>query len=174
MAEADLYVRLAPYNKRLGQLARRCTLGGRTFVAGEWYTLPADWAKRLNSIRQDSGAPMFEVMDGEEFNATARREMAAAMTAAGLSGLAAQGAAEFPTVTKQKEGPKESAFAGLDKAVGEVNMGGPPAAAVPVDSPAAAPPATSVDVTSADVAPPSQLDDGDDGDGDGDDGEQPY
>jgi hypothetical protein len=93
------------------------------FEAGQWYTLPIVWCDKIKHLQQESGAPYFQIMEADAFNDTARKEMMAAMQAAGLSGLAAQGALpNMPATAKHKDGPRPSAFAGMDKAVSEVAL----------------------------------------------------
>ena len=157
---SDLYVRLEPFNKKTGALARRVTAGGRLFEEGQWYVLPEVWAGKLKNLKQESGASYFQLMSKADFEGTARREMAAAMTAAGIHGLAMQGVQDFPKPNVQKQGPSPSAFEGLDAATNEVDLGAP----IPVEV------ADAGAVTSEDVGPPSGLDS--DSDADGDDSEE--
>jgi hypothetical protein len=125
------YVRITPYDKRAGALAERVTLGGRVFEAGQWYTLNDAWCKKIAPLKQDAGAPYFQIMDEATFHLTAQQETLAAMRAQGISGLAAHGAIPgMPTVQKQKTGPKESSFAGMDKEADEVSLVEQPSAPI--------------------------------------------
>lgn len=123
MAEMK-FLRLTPFNKNTGALARRYCVGGKLFVEGKWYTLPARSANRLVELKQSSGAPYFQVLTQEQFQETSRNEVAAAMHAAGLAGLAMHGAdlMKTPEVKTFSDGPRKSEFAGLDAAAKDVDV----------------------------------------------------
>lgn len=124
---ADKYVRITPYDKKSGAFCQRYVIGGRLFEGGKWYKLPADWAERVKELKQDSGAPVFQVMSEAVFEETARREMSAAMVASGLAGLAMAPAQTMPTPTEPKAGPRTGSYKGLESAVKEVDTTTPPA-----------------------------------------------
>lgn len=122
------YVRIVPYNKKEGALAARVCVGGKLFISGKWYRMPAEQAAKLLPLRQSTGAPYFQVLDAERFEETSRRELAAAMTAAGLDGLAMQGAQEAPRpAPPPSAGPRKGAFDGLEKSVSDVDLSQPQA-----------------------------------------------
>ena len=131
---ATEYVRVTPIDKARGAAAKRVVVGGKLFVAGKWYEMPSTSAAKLRSLKQSTGAPYFDVMSEEQFRETARRELAAAMTAAGLAGLAMQGAELPKAVPAPKEGPRESAFAGMEETAREVDTSR--AVATKADAPA--------------------------------------
>ena len=117
------YVRVTPYDKRKGALAARVTLGGRVFEAGQWYTLSPTWCQKIAPLRQESGAPYFEIMSAAVFAQTAQAETLAMMRAQGIAGLASHGAIPgMPTPRAQNTGPKTSAFAGMDAESTEVSL----------------------------------------------------
>jgi hypothetical protein len=139
------YVRVTPYNKRSGALASRVVVGGKLFQSGKWYRMPEAQAAQIAPLKQGTGAPYFEICSEEQFNETARRELAAAMAAAGLTGLAMGGAQELPkAVPAPTTGPRKSGFAGLEKKVAEVD----PTQPLPAEEPEAP----------AEAAPPPDLD----------------
>lgn len=124
---SEFYVRITPYNKKQGALAMRIGLGGRVFEAGQWYTMAGSWAGKMSKLTQEGGAPVFEIMDKDAFEATSRAEMLALMRAQGIAGLATQGAVpSMPVAKTHKDGPKESAFSGMSEDVKEVEMVEPP------------------------------------------------
>lgn len=120
MAETK-YVRITPFNKATGALARRYTIGGSMFVAGKWYALDAKKAQSLARLKQGSGAPVFEVMTEAVFRRTSQRDLERAMTAAGMGGLASA-PMSAPEAQAPKTGPQASKFEGLDKSVKEVDL----------------------------------------------------
>lgn len=122
---ADKYVRLSPYNKKTGALARRFTIGSRTFVGGEWYVLPQSWCDKLVDLNQESGAPFFQILDEAGFRKVTQKEMVAAMTAAGLQGLALNAPIDLPKVKAPKAGPSPSKFDGLAKESAQVDLASP-------------------------------------------------
>lgn len=159
---AKKYVRITPRDKRSGALAERVTVGGRVFEAGQWYTLSEKWCDKIAGLRQDGGAPYFQIMSEEQFRATAQAETLALMRAQGIAGLAAQGAIpSMPMAHTHKSGPKESAFAGLEDESEEVSMAEPVQPVAPAPDPAA--PLVSEPIV-------ADRDDGEDDDSDDDDG----
>jgi len=123
MSDEIRYVRIKPYSKAQGQLARRVTVGDKLFVSGEWYQMKPANAAKIADLKQDSGALYFDVMTEEQFRATAREELALAMRAAGLQGLAFQGALPEPTVRPPKsKKQKKSDFADFGKDVSDVDL----------------------------------------------------
>lgn len=123
MADMVKYVRIAPYNKRKGHLVQRYVIGGRLFVAGRWYRMPLLWAQRLSKLEQPTGAPIFDVMNEQQYKETTRREMAAAMTAAGFEGLTSGDFANIPKPSTPKSGARESQYADLEKVeVDEIDL----------------------------------------------------
>jgi hypothetical protein len=122
MSEEILYVRVKPYNKATGQLAQRVTIGDKLFVSGEWYQLKAASANKIRDLKQSSGANYFDVKTEEEFHETAREELAIAMRAAGLQGLAFQNVMQEPVVRPPKQKNKKSEFTDFSKDVADVDL----------------------------------------------------
>jgi hypothetical protein len=118
----ELYVRVAPYDKKTGALAKRVVIGGKLFQSGNWYVIPQAQVEALLALRQSSGAPYFQACTQRQFEETARRELAAAMAAAGVSGMAMQGLTLPQPKAAPKNGPRKSAFEGLANSVGDVDM----------------------------------------------------
>lgn len=118
---ANEFVRVTPFDKGKGARAKRVVVGSKLFVSGKWYEMPRVAAEKLRPLRQSTGVPYFDVMSEEEFRETARREVAAAMVASGLAGLAMQGAELPRAVPPPKDGPRTSKFAGLEAAAREVD-----------------------------------------------------
>lgn len=138
------YIRVQPYNQKTGALCMRYTIGGRTFQAGEWYTVAADVADTLVDLEQESGAPVFQVLDEAGFRKVAQKELSAAMLAAGLAGLAVDQPIEMPVPKTPKAGAVKSKFEGMSEAVSEVPKTGDAAPAAQAvaksdDAPAAPP-----------------------------------
>lgn len=122
---SNVFARLQPYNQKTGALCSRYTIGGRTFAAGEWYSIPESVAAPLRELEQDSGAPVFQMFTEEQFRTVAQSELAAAMQAAGLQGLAINAPLELPKVKTPKTGAVKGKFDGLDKKIGEVDLASP-------------------------------------------------
>jgi len=83
------YIRIAPYNAKVGALCRRLTVGGMLFEEDRWYELPPVVAGKLRKLVQDSGAPYFQIVETEsEWREITRRELAAAMVGPAGAALA--------------------------------------------------------------------------------------
>jgi hypothetical protein len=63
------YLRVLPFDKTKGHLAKTVTVGGQKFIGREdnspvskWYSIPVETGKALQPLLQDSGQPFFEVI----------------------------------------------------------------------------------------------------------------
>lgn len=85
------YIRVTPFDKNTGAMARRVTVGGMLFEEERWYELDPRKAAMLRPLKQDSGAPLFQIIETEEeWREITRRELAMAMvgpTGAALADL---------------------------------------------------------------------------------------
>jgi hypothetical protein len=115
------FVRLTPYNKQEGALCRRYTLGGRTFLENKWYRLDPNWSKLIKPLKQGSGCPFFEIIEGEaEWRDVVRKELAIKMAGPEAAQIAQLLANEAPLAKEPKEGTIKSKFDGM--AMGEVSQ----------------------------------------------------
>jgi len=117
------YVRVTPYNKATGALAMRVAVDGKVFVSGNWYTVSAEVGAKLRKMKQDSGAPYFEVMDKASYKEAARSDLAAIATAAGLKGFALRETEIREPAPVDKKARTQSEYAGIGKQVKDVNPG---------------------------------------------------
>jgi len=88
-------------------------IGGCLFKENQWYELDPSWASKLEALRQDGGAPVFQAFGAEQYGEVVRAEMAAAYMRGGVS-LAMANALSAPKPgAAPKKGARASAFAGM-------------------------------------------------------------
>lgn len=136
------YVRLTPYDPRVGAKCRRYMIGGCLFKENQWYELDGAWAAKLEPLIQGTGARVFQILSAEEYGETVRAELAAAYMRGGVS-LAVAGAMSAPAPgAPPKKGARKSAFDGMDAAeadLGAAATGMVTTATLPAAPPKAAP-----------------------------------
>lgn len=135
-------IRLVPFNKAKGALARRFCVGGQLFVEGRWYVVSAQAAAMLEPLTQSTGCPYFQCVVGDAaWTSIVRRELAEAVGGPGAAALAELAMAPpAPSVPPKAEGEtRKSRFQGLRAA--EIDDATTAQAALrDVVSPAPAPP----------------------------------
>lgn len=161
MSDQIRYVRLTPYNPRTGALCRRYTVGGRTFMEGRWYTVAANWAAKLAELKQDSGAPVFEVKSYTEYTKTAREEWEHAMRTQGALSHSPEGVQPQAPIPAPKKGPTKGEFDGME--AGEVGD----------QETLSAVQESNAEVTSKDVSPDDEDGESEDGEGEPEGGDVP-
>lgn len=89
MSEETHRIRLVPYSKAKGALARRFCVGGQLFIAGRWYVVSAQHATALDELKQGTGCPYFEHVVGDQaWKNIVRKELAEAVGGPGAAALA--------------------------------------------------------------------------------------
>jgi len=110
-------IRLTPFNKRSGALARRLTIGGQLFEADRWYEVSPAVCEKLRPLLQDSGTPFFQIVTEEkEWQDIVRRELAERVGGPGAAALAAMvtSPAPEPSAPPKREGEvRKSRFDGI-------------------------------------------------------------
>lgn len=118
----EYFARVKPQNSRVGQLVVNVHFNGTLFRGGfrpTWYKIPATSATAMKAAVQESGAPLFDVLSGEEKVAVERAEEQSRLQ---RLGLAAETVTAAPGTTID-----------LTKATA-APAGGPAAAAAQVDA----------------------------------------
>lgn len=119
------FVRVTPYDKAHGALAKTVTVGGQKFIGKEpnspvskWYELPADVGRRLLPLRQETGVPFFEIIfDRDQWAQVTRYELASQLAGPEAAAVASLIAATAPKTVPAPRAPgstSESSFGKIE------------------------------------------------------------
>lgn len=88
MSTQTAFVRVKPYAPRQGYAVQRFHYKGTLFVGGirpHWYKIPISRVGELQELRQDSGAPIFDVVDEDTKSAMDHEENTRQLAALGIA-----------------------------------------------------------------------------------------